>query len=140
MADLDYHTYPEVGHPFADYWGIWVDRTCVVEDVEQPCCFTMGGCPDGRPYPPSRQTPVHEPREDLDPSLAFDVSEFGHLGYRAAAGPVDPNRPVQDQYAGTWAIWQPPNDDPEVGRLLADKLLAFLADRARQDETSEDSR
>ncbi len=140
MADLDLETYPEVGHPFADYWGIWVDRTCVGDAVEQPCCFTMGGCPDGRPYPPPRQTPVDQPREDLDPSLAFDVSEFGHLGYRAAAGPVDPNRPVQDQYTGTWAIWQPPNDDPEVGRWLADRLLAFLSDRARQAETSEDSR
>jgi hypothetical protein len=129
MAELDFRTYPQAGHPFADYWGIWVDTTCQVDGEEQPCCFTMGGCADGRPYPPPRQTPLHEPREDLDPSLAFDVSEFGHLGYDPAAGPADPAAPVQDQYTGTWAIWQPPNDDPEVGRFLADRVLAFMAAR-----------
>ena len=137
LSALDYGTYPGVGHPFADYWGIWVDETCRVEQAEQPCCFEMGGCADGRPYPPPRQTPLDEPREDLDPSLAFDVSEFGHLGYNPAAGPPNPQAPVQDQYTGTWAIWQPPNDDPEVGRLLADRLLAYLADRARGDAAKE---
>ncbi len=24
----DYDTYPDVGHPFADYWGIWLNDDC----------------------------------------------------------------------------------------------------------------
>ncbi len=122
----DFGKYPQLGHPFADYWGIWVDRMCPVtpgSTEKTPCCFTMGGCGDGRPYPPLRTTPPDKLRDDLDPSLAFDVSEYGHLGYDAAKGPPDVNRPVQDQYRGTWSMWQPPNDDPRVGRMVARQVL-----------------
>jgi hypothetical protein len=122
----DFATYPATGHPFADYWGIWVDTMCPVSPgatEKEPCCFTMGGCDDGRPYPPRRTTPPDQLRDDLDPSLAFDVSEYGHLGYDAARGRPDPARPVQEQYRGTWAMWQPPNDDPRVGKLLARHVL-----------------
>ena len=112
----DFVTYPGVGNPFADYWGIWVETDC----GGIPCCFVMGGCDDGRPYPPARQ---NCPRNDLDPSLAFDLSSYGNLGYDPALGAPDENKPVQDQYTGTWALWAPPNDDPRVGRLLAKHVI-----------------
>ena len=129
---LDFENYPGVGHPFADYWGMWVEQECPATEASQaavPCCFEMGGCADGRPYPPPSTTPADEPRDDLDPSLAFDVSEFGHLGYDPNNGPPDPERPVQDQYRGTWVLWRPPNDDPQVGVFLADKVVEFLSRR-----------
>ena len=69
--------YPGTGNPFAEYWGNWVDTDC----GGQACCFEMGGCSDGRPYPPVRQTPLESKRGDMDPSLAYDVCEYGHLGY-----------------------------------------------------------
>ncbi len=128
FARRDFARYPGVGHPFADYWGIWVATQCPAPQggATVPCCFTMGGCADGRPYPPPRTTPPDELRDDLDPSLAFDVSEFGHLGYDPALGAPDTERPVQSQYRGTWSLWRPPNDDPRVGRLLARHVLALL--------------
>jgi hypothetical protein len=112
----DFVTYPGVGNPFADYWGIWVETDC----GGIPCCFVMGGCDDGRPYPPPRQ---NCPRNDLDPSLAFDLSSYGNLGYDPALGAPDENKPVQDQYTGTWALWSPPNDDPRLGKLLAKHVI-----------------
>lgn len=111
--------YPGVGHPFADYWGNWVATDC----GGQECCFAMGGCSDGRPYPPPRQTPSDAKRGDMDPSLAYDVCEYGHLGYDQSISAPDPTQPVQNQYTGTWAMWVPPNDDPRVGRLLAKYVL-----------------
>jgi len=126
IDDPDFDTYPDVGHPFADYWGVWIDRQCRYGDDIGDCCFEMGGCVDGRPYPPPRQTPTDKARGDLDPSLAWDVSEFGHLGYDPANGPPDPDAPVQNQYRGTWATWTPPNDDSAVAEFLADKLVWFL--------------
>jgi hypothetical protein len=120
----DYSLYPTVGHPFADYWGIWVDTDCGGEE----CCFVMGGCGDGRPYPPPRQIPIDEPRGDLDPSLGFDVSEYGHIGYDPAAGTPDPDAPVQQQYTGTWDMYRPANDDPRVGQLLAKHVLNAVLD------------
>jgi hypothetical protein len=127
---LDFERFPGVGHPFADYWGVWVDTQCEAADGTDrkvPCCFDMGGCgDDARPYPPPRQTPIDKVRKDLDPSLAYDVSEFGHLGYDPALGPPDPEAPVQDQYRGTWVVWTPPNDNPMVGKFLAEKVLDFL--------------
>jgi hypothetical protein len=127
---LDYETYPDIGHPFADYWGIWVDTVCLAADGSGErvrCCLKMGGCGDDakRPYPPPRQTPINKVRKDLDPSLAYDVSEFGHLGYDPDRGPPSPDEAVQEQYRGTWAMWTPPNDNPEVGRFLADKVVDF---------------
>jgi plastocyanin len=111
--------YPAVGHPFADYWGNWVETEC----DGQPCCFTMGGCGPSRPYPPTRQTPIDSTRGDIDPSLAFDLSDYGHLGYDPALGPPDPNGPVQDQYTGTWETYLPPSDNPGVGQLLAKHVI-----------------
>jgi hypothetical protein len=116
--------YPNIGHPFADYWGIWVDTEC----GEQECCFEMGGCSDGRPYPPPRQTSQFAKRGDMDPSLAFDISEYGQLGYNPDLGAPDPNGPVQDQYTGTWAMYRPPNDDPRVGKMLATHVLTAVFD------------
>ncbi len=117
----DFSTYPGTGHPFADYWGIWVDTECGIED----CCFEMGGCTDGRPYPPPRQK--SGARDDLDPSLAYDLSDYGHLGYdeTGASGDPDPNAPVQDQYTGTWAMWSPPNADERLAELMAAYVLQY---------------
>jgi len=125
----DFATYPEAGHPFADYWGVWVKKECPLPDGGGrvgPCCFEMGGCADGRPYPPPRLTPLDEPRDDLDPSLAFDVSAYGHLGYDPELGPPDDARPVQAQYRGSWSLWRPPNSDPAIADMLADHVLRFL--------------
>ena len=115
----DFVTFPEVGHPFADYWGNWVDTDCDGES----CCFTMGGCGSEGDYPPARQALLDRTRDDMDPSLAYDVSEYGHLGYDPALGLPDPNGPVQGQYTGTWDMYRPPNDDPRVGALLAKHVL-----------------
>lgn len=115
----DYDFYPDVGHPFADYWGIWVETDCDGEE----CCFVMGGCDDGRPYPPARQTPMNQKRGDMDPSLAYDISDYGHLGYDPDLGPPDPNGPVQDQYTGTWALYRPPNDDHRLSKLMAKHVI-----------------
>jgi hypothetical protein len=115
----DFTRYPRVGHPFADYWGIWVDTDCGGKE----CCFEMGGCADERPYPPSRTTPIDKKRGDLDPSLAFDMSGYGHLGYDPSLGPPDESRPVQNQYTGTWDCWLPPNADPRLAKLLAKYVI-----------------
>ncbi|MCP4000377.1 MAG: hypothetical protein GY727_05655 [Gammaproteobacteria bacterium] len=129
INEPDLANYPDVGHPFADYWGVWVKQMCPVADSSdqlQPCCFEMGGCSDGRPYPPLRLAPVDKARNDLDPSLAYDVSEYGHLGYDPAKGQPDPAQAVQKQYTGTWATWTPPNTDPRVGQTLAKHVISYL--------------
>jgi hypothetical protein len=128
---LDLDTYPNVGHPFADFWGMWVETECAAADgsgERVACCLKMGGCGDDakRPYPPPRQTPLDEVRDDLDPSLAYAVSEFGHLGYDQDRGPPNPEEPVQEQYRGTWTLWTPPNDNPAVGQFLAEKVIDFV--------------
>ena len=191
----DYTKYPEVGHPFADYWAIWVNTDCgewdlnynsgtsefnmgatltgqssgatgvtkwlhgdavsgtltlkevsgsfqedelITDDMggtahadgsaimtsKPECCFEMGGCDDPlRSYPPPRQAPLNQARNELDPSLVYDQSDYGHLGYDPAWGAPDPNGPVQDQYTGTWSMYTPPSDDPRVGKLLAKHVL-----------------
>ncbi|MBM3514288.1 MAG: hypothetical protein FJX59_11320 [Alphaproteobacteria bacterium] len=124
--DGDRARYPNHGNPFADYWGIWVHKECRAGDQVHQCCFVMGGCGDGRSYPPPRQTPIERAREDVDPSLAFDVPAFGHLGYDPAKGPPSEDRPVQNQYTGTWAMWVPANDDPRMGELLARQVIAYV--------------
>jgi len=128
IDEPDFDTYPEVGHPFTDYWGMWVETECPRPDGSGtgPCCFTMGGCSDGRPYPPPRLAAADEARDDMDPSLAYEVSEYGHLGYDQTRGTPDPDAPVQNQYTGTWATWTPPNTDPRIGRLLAKHVIEFL--------------
>ncbi len=129
---LQRRLYPETGNPFADYWGVWVDTQCRVEPAPASgpasgaCCLTLGGCGDSRPYPPPRQASLEKPLEDTDPSLAFDIPAWGHLGYDPAAGPPGAAGPVQGQYRGTWDMWRPPNDDPRMGTLLAHQVGQFL--------------
>jgi hypothetical protein len=115
----DTGTYPDVGHPFADYWGIWVRTEC----DGKPCCFDMGGCGDKGSYPPKRQAKETKKMDSRDPSLAYDVSAFGHLGYNPNLGAPNDDQAVQTQYRGTWALYRPPNDDPRLGRLLAEHVL-----------------
>lgn len=127
----DHRTYPPTGHPFAPYWGIWIDTQCRLPDGDGsgPCCLRMGGCGDARPYPPPRQVPIDRMREDTDPSLGFDIPAYGHLGYDPSLGPPDETHPVQGQYRGTWAMWRPPNDDPRMGKLLARQVVKSLQSR-----------
>ena len=175
---FDYTTYPGIGHPFADYWGMWVDNACgqgvitynngtvafgvgktltgqtshatgvitaktgtvasgtltvwrvsgtfqngeVIKDnkatpgtakvngnpvmtVSPECCFVLGGCNDPkRPYPPPRQSTGE--RDELDPSLAYDLSDYGELGYN-----------------GTWEMYCPASANPRVGKMLAQQIL-----------------
>ena len=54
------------------------------QTISSECCFEMGGCPDDgaslpRPYPPSRLTPVPDRAHDMDPSLAYELSEYRSL-------------------------------------------------------------
>jgi len=98
------------------------------QTISSECCFEMGGCSDDgfglpRPYPPPRLTPLPDRRHDMDPSLAYELSEFGHYGYDPLGGSPDPDNPVQQQYTGTWAMYEPPNDDTGVGELLAKHVL-----------------
>lgn len=135
INELDFETYPEIGHPFADYWGIWVERECPATGnsaASTECCFELGGCADGRPYPPTRLAPPEKARNDMDPSLAYDVAEYGHLGYSPLNGKPDKDRPVQDQYTGTWATWAPPNTDPRVGNILAKHVINYLREIDKQ--------
>ena len=122
----DYTRYPNHGNPFADYWGIWVEKECKAGDAKQACCFDMGGCKSGGVYPPPRQSPADRAREDVDPSLAFDVPAFGHLGYDVTKGAPSDDKPVQNQYTGTWAMWVPANDDPRMGELLAGEVVKYV--------------
>jgi hypothetical protein len=92
----------------------------------------MGGCGDHRPYPPARQTPINQARQDTDPSLGFDVSAYGHLGYDASQGLPRETHPVQRQYRGTWELWRPANADPRIGDLLANQVVQLLDEGAQQ--------
>jgi hypothetical protein len=83
----------------------------------------MGGCGDKGSYPPERQAKETKKMDSRDPSLAYDVSAFGHLGYNPNLGPPSDDQAVQNQYRGTWALYRPPNDDPHLGRLLAEHVL-----------------
>ena len=71
-------------------------------------------------------------RQDTDPSLAFDVSAYGQLGYDRGNGQPDDDAPVQGQYRGTWELWQPANDDPRIGELLATQVVRLLDEGAKQ--------
>ncbi len=134
-GSLDFGTYPEVGHPFADYWGVWIETQCRVEDgaadAKGPCCLTLGGCGDSRSYPPPRQTPINVARQDTDPSLGFDIPAYGHLGYDPSRGAPSEDRPVQGQFRGTWELWRPPNTDPRMGKLLANQVVQLLEQEAK---------
>jgi hypothetical protein len=52
----------------------------------------------------------------MDPSLAYDLSDYGHLGY-------DPDPLANNQYTGTWEMYLPPDDDIRVGELLAKHVI-----------------
>ena len=122
----DYTRYPQAGHPFADYWGVWVETECRDGESTVPCCLELGGCADGRSYPPARQTPVDRRRNDMDPSLGYDLPAYGHLGYDPLEGKPSSEEPVQQQYRGSWAMWRPPNADPRMGALMAKQVLDAL--------------
>jgi hypothetical protein len=122
-SEGNYAHYPDAGHPFADYWGNWVTTEQVTASGKTSLCLTMGGCQGTEDYPPPRLTPLEEKREDMDPSLAFDLSHYGNLGYDAKLGPPNPEKPVQNQYGGTWDLYIPPNDDPRLGQLLGKQVL-----------------
>lgn len=132
--EIGYKTYAPVegesayfatdGHPFADYWGVWAKADC----GGAPCCFEMGGCADGRPYPAPAQPKPNGSLGLDDPSLVFDVSPYGHLGYDPAVGAPNPEAPVQGQYAGTWSMYRPPNTSRKLVELLADTVLARIED------------
>jgi hypothetical protein len=83
----------------------------------------MGGCGGSQPYPPLRQI-TGAARTALDPSLAYDLSDYGHLGYSPAGGAPNPNTPVQNQYTGTWEMYKPASADPRVGEMLAQHILS----------------
>lgn len=114
----DFNAYPQTGHPFAKHWGNWVDT----EGLGTQYTLKMGG-EKNLPYPPPRQTPIDEKREDMDPSLAFDLSDFGHLGYDPKKGLPDADKPVHDQYTGTWDFYVPPGNARRLSELLAKHVL-----------------
>jgi hypothetical protein len=126
-SEGNYAHYPDCGHPFADYWGNWVDTEQVTGSDKTSVCLVMGGCQGKGDYPPPRLTPLEAKREDIDPSLAFDLSDYGNLGYDPKLGPPDPEKPVQNQYRGTWDLYIPPNDDPRLGQLLGKHVLRVAA-------------
>ncbi len=128
----DFTRYPNHGHPFADYWGRQAETMCrpvgapITAERTEPCCFEMGGCGTGQPYPPLRQTPIDQAMQDTDPHLVYDLSAYGHLGYDATKGPPRDVAPVQSQYTGTWAMWQPISGDPRMGVFLAEQVVRHL--------------
>lgn len=131
-AEGDFNRYPNHGHPFADYWGRQAETMCRPVGAStdaprsEPCCFKMGGCGGSQPYPPLRQAPIDVALQDSDPSLVYDLSAYGHLGYDAAKGAPSADGPVQDQYTGTWALWDPINEDPRIGAYMADKVIRHM--------------
>ena len=44
----------------------------------------------------------------------------------AELGSADPNQPVQDQYKGTWSMWQVTEDHYAVAEFLADKVTDHI--------------
>ena len=66
----------------------------------------------------------------MDPSLVFDVSHFGHLGYDADAGAPSDLEPVQNQYTGTWSMWQVTKDYKGLAEFLADKVVEHIKDES----------
>ena len=48
-----------------------------------------------------------------------------------ARGAPDKEKPVQEQYRGSWAIWTPPNTDPRVGQFLAGHVIDYVRELPR---------
>jgi len=117
-AQKDFENYPGIGHPFTEYWGNWVNT----DGLGTKYSLKMGG-EEGLTYPPPRQTPLDEKRDDMDPSLTFDLSDYGHIGYDPEKGKPDSNKPVQDQYTGTWDFYVTPGRDVRLAELLAKHVL-----------------
>ena len=133
----DFETYPKIGHPFADYWGVWVNTSCKnIDDpnITEPCCLNMGGCGGDQPYPPLRQVGLTEKLDDLDPSLGYDVSAYGHLGYDPDLGLPNDDFPVQDQYTGSWAMWDVNEDHRAVAQFLADKVIEHIEFNSKESD------
>ena len=121
--------WPGFGNPFADRWPVTSPRLCRIEGPRpgmRECCYRLGGCGAGQPYPERRQSPNDRPISAFDPSLTYDIPAFGHLGYRAEDGVPSNDRSVQSQYRGTWSLWAPMDDDPRLADYLADKVLAAI--------------
>ena len=127
--DVTEPRWPGFGNPFAERWPVTAPRLCRIDGPQsgtRECCYRLGGCGPGQPYPERRQSPLDRPISPFDPALTFDIPAFGHLGYRAEDGPPDNERPVQGQYRGTWSLWAPMDDDPRLADYLADKVLAAI--------------
>lgn len=128
----DFHRYPNHGNPFADYWGRQAETMCRSVDGPadaartEPCCFAMGGCGTTQPYPPLRQTPMDQVMQDTDPHLVHDLSAYGLLGYDSVEGAPSEDGPVQNQYSGTWSIWDPINGDPRLGSFMAGHVVRHM--------------
>jgi hypothetical protein len=67
--------------------------------------------------------------QDTDPHLVSDLSAYGHLGYSPSNGPPSDDHPVQNQYTGTWAMWDPINGDPRLGEFLAGQVVHHMETR-----------
>ena len=130
--EADFDRYSNHGNPFADYWGRQAETMCRPVDGPanaprtEPCCFVMGGCGTAQPYPPLRQTPMDHVMQDTDPHLVHDLSAYGHLGYDSAKGPPRDDGPVQNQYTGTWSIWDPINGDPRLGAFMVGHIVRHM--------------
>ena len=68
----------------------------------------------------------------MDPSLAYDVCEYGHLGYDQSISAPDVISPSKIDDTGTWAMYVPPNDHPRVGKLLAKYVLQAAQNKLQQ--------
>lgn len=132
VADLRIPWWPGYDSPFADHWPAGAQLLCrssaipEAQATSHECCYELAGCSQGRIYPEARQTAPDRPISRVDPALVFDVPPFGHLGFDPRAGAPDTDSPVQNQYTGTWSIWVPMDDDPDLARFLAQVVLARL--------------
>ena len=44
--EKDYDAYPDVGHPFADYWGVWLNTDCgewELDFISATCRLSLPG-------------------------------------------------------------------------------------------------
>ncbi len=140
VKSLTIPLWPGFDGPFADHWPPDASRLCRAtasprheaprdEAASHECCYRLSGCFGGVTYPETRQTPLGKPMSRLDPELVFDVPPFGHLGYDPGRGLPNSDSPVQGQYAGTWSIWVPLDDDPKLAKHLGKVVMTVLTER-----------